>query len=135
MLPDKASPSPQSEIPLKGGPMSSGSPSDSRSSNHSVHSQALFDTIYRSHILRCMIECSRKFGKRFGSQMLRDLVQILSDLVHMSNKFAAQLMDCKGLECLGLIGLLTYRCVSRDDIRFENEDGLTYFLFSSTAKI
>lgn len=101
------------------------SPGAARSSQFTAYSQALFDASYRSHLMRCMVNCTRIYGRQFTVSILRDLVQILSDLVHMSNKFIVQLMDCDGLECFSTIGLFSYYRVNDDDFQFNHEDGNT----------
>ena len=75
--------------------------------------------------MRCMVNCTRIYGRQFTVPILRDLVQILSDLVHMSNKFIVQLMDCAGLECLCTVGLFSYYRVDGDDFQCYHEDGKT----------
>lgn len=105
--------------------LSGRSPGFSRNNQFTAYSQALFDTTYRAHLMRCMVDCTRHFGRFYDAAILRDLVQILSDLVHMSNKFIVQLMDCDGIECLTSIGLFSYYRVDEDDFQFDHEDGMT----------
>lgn len=114
--------SPQSRTPEK--PSAAASPGAGRNQQFTAYSQALFDTSYRAHLMRCMVDCTRQFGRQFDAAILRDLVQILSDLVHMSNKFIVQLMDCDGLACLSSIGLFSYYRLDEEDFQFDHEDGV-----------
>lgn len=94
-----------------------------RQSQFTAYSQALFDTSYRAHLMQCMVDCTRQFGRYYDASIFRDLVQVLSDLAHMSNKFIVQLMDCDCLECLSSVGLFSYSRIDADDFQLDNEDG------------
>ena len=71
-----------------------------RNSQFAAFSQALFDTAYRAQTLRCIIDSLRRYRKYIDGLILIDVSQILSDLVHTSNKFIVQFIDCNGLDCL-----------------------------------
>jgi hypothetical protein len=90
--------------PIKGG-RSTGA--ESRSQQIVAFTQLLFDSAYKTQIIRCILEFLRHHKALVDSDVISGGVQVISDLVLTSNKFITQFIDAEGSNILLEAGLFS----------------------------
>jgi hypothetical protein len=136
-----------SEPTAAGSPVKGGRPAgnDSRSQQIATYAQMLFDSAYKTQIIRSILEYLRHHKSLVDSDIISGGVQVISDLVLTSNKFITQFIDAEGISCLLEAGL--FSCVVTADgtgdtelsataaavgVRFRNEDAIVSALLLSS---
>ena len=73
----------------------------------------MYDAAFKTQILKCLVEALRSYGTKFTETCIKEIVQVISDLVLTSSKFIAQFVECKGVHAFDELGI--FQSVSTND--------------------